>query len=894
MAPAAIDFAVMVLWALATYGVPADTAIDGSELVDIAIGIPHTEHHILLKHRDQLDTLERILDHGAAKRISMVVSTPTHGEVFSLHLVASPLFMPENLKVTYFSGSEYSGTAQHRYIDSRNFSCLYTSEAVAGKTASHIELCNGQLRGDITARFNRTFHISMLESKEKVLSFVMVERNMSVGHGQCGNKDHFKRIARPLHRKVRNAVLSHSPANHNDTTRYLELYVVVDHELYLRSSRNLVSVSQRVVSIVNYASSLYRQLNIYLALVEVEVWTEGNKISVTGEAKNVLESFKAYRQNQINPNTPNDIANLFAAEKFSGSTVGQSSVSICVDLGGVAVTADQQESDWIPAATTMAHEIGHNLGIVHDDALKNAEECICPREDVDDNKCIMYSKSLAIQPIAWSQCTIDFVRDSFQKHGADYCLKNLPDSVKLQSSCGNYFVEEGEECDCGPSEECNSKCCEPLTCKFTSGSQCATGSCCDMDTCQLKPATTTCREVSNKLCDLSEYCDGVSEWCPANTFISNGIQCSTQPIVYCYEGECKSRDAQCEYVWGSGSINSIDKCYTRWNVYGNYFGNCGYSVGGSNSSLIYRPCLPDDSMCGLLQCNSSNKDAVLKLHFYYDYHGRVSLDGQAYPCSTILYDVGLNTRQPSLVPDGAACGNNSWCMEQQCVERPQLPEHCLCSGEGTCNQYYECHCNEGFDPRSDCLEPGPGGSVRSGPQNIYLPVAATTSTKNSNWVTPVLVTLLIVVLVAIVVVLVIKRQQVQSRWKRCWPRAKQRCARDKSTQSETPAAKREGKFSSLVANRGGNSRRSDFISNPILESTTNQSMKLRDIPNAPLTLDPISNPTYSSDEVKDPETTCMSSGEANTHTYSVCNFGDDPDSEEDNAYEDMPLNTECT
>lgn len=75
-------------------------------------------------------------------------------------------------------------------------------------------------------------------------------------------------------------------------------------------------------------------------------------------------------------------------------------------------------------------------------------------------------------------------------------------------------------------------------------------------------------------------------------------------------------------------------------VAGNYFGNCGYSVGGSNSSLIYRPCLPENSMCGLLQCNSSNKDAVLKLHSYYYYHGRVSLDGQAYPCSTILYDVG--------------------------------------------------------------------------------------------------------------------------------------------------------------------------------------------------------------------------------------------------------------
>jgi len=32
-----------------------------------------------------------------------------------------------------------------------------------------------------------------------------------------------------------------------------------------------------------------------------------------------------------------------------------------------------------------------------------------------------------------------------------------------------------EECDCGPAAECDSRCCEPLTCRLVVGARCATG-----------------------------------------------------------------------------------------------------------------------------------------------------------------------------------------------------------------------------------------------------------------------------------------------------------------------------------------------------------------------------------------------------------------------------------
>lgn len=48
------------------------------------------------------------------------------------------------------------------------------------------------------------------------------------------------------------------------------------------------------------------------------------------------------------------------------------------------------------------------------------------------------------------------------------------------------------------------------------------GSCCNREKCILEPVATVCRSATNKQCDLPEYCDGKSEWCPADTHVLHG------------------------------------------------------------------------------------------------------------------------------------------------------------------------------------------------------------------------------------------------------------------------------------------------------------------------------------------------------------------------------------
>ena len=55
---------------------------------------------------------------------------------------------------------------------------------------------------------------------------------------------------------------------------------------------------------------LFRPLNMYVALVGVEVWTNEDKSDVVGEADKTMNNFLEYRRKSISPYHPNDNAQL--------------------------------------------------------------------------------------------------------------------------------------------------------------------------------------------------------------------------------------------------------------------------------------------------------------------------------------------------------------------------------------------------------------------------------------------------------------------------------------------------------------------------------------------------------------------------------------------------------
>ncbi|XP_049880510.1 disintegrin and metalloproteinase domain-containing protein 19 [Pectinophora gossypiella] len=504
------------------------------------------------------------------------------------------------------------------------------------------------------------------------------------------------------------------PYNSNALSRYMELVLVADHGEFLANG-DMRTVHRQMKDVANIINSVYSPLNIFIALVGVVVWSEQDEIPLEENGDRTLTNFLQYRKTRLLAEIKNDNAQLLTRQKFQDGVVGKALKGpICTYEFSGGVSTNHSTVIGL-VATTIAHEMGHNLGMEHD----TEEQCKCP-----DEKCIMSPSSTSVTPAHWSSCSLKSLALAFER-GMDYCLRNKPKRLFDSPTCGNGFVEPGEQCDCGTMADKTERnmchmCCHPETCMLRRNATCASGECCNLETCRPKSAGTVCRSA-DKECDLPEYCTGYSEFCPGDVHKMDSTPCGKHDEAYCVGGSCRSHTDQCRLLWGVTGESSHEKCYTRNNIRGNKEGNCGYD----RVRQIFYPCQPAHALCGMLHCRHLNErlefgmEAVANLSAVF-----INNNGTIIPCRTAIIDLGLSDVDPGLVPDGAKCGEDMMCYKQRCVSveavRAELaardssvcPSHC--SGHGICNSEGHCHCEPGFAP-PDCALPGAGGSYDSGP-----------------------------------------------------------------------------------------------------------------------------------------------------------------------------------
>lgn len=287
----------------------------------------------------------------------------------------------------------------------------------------------------------------------------------------------------------------------------------------------------------------------------------------------------------------------------SGNTVGTAwTGTVCMSevsqqgqsfISGAAISSASL-NEW----STIAHEIGHNMGAIHD--CTNADNCdstrCCACQNCDCNQRYLMNPNSGGTDSDFSPCSVNQIcsnRDTWLRCSVD---ENAGLEIR-KGTCGNGIVEEGEECDCGDIEgkDClNSKCCIPGECKLKPGAQCEdlNGACCR--DCQLLSPGTICRKSRGE-CDYEEKCDGRSGICPKDIFKPDKVNCRISQGVYgkCASGDCTSRDHQCA-LRGSelgssgecpGNLNqcglycqtsSIFSCVSIENVYFVDGTECGY------------------------------------------------------------------------------------------------------------------------------------------------------------------------------------------------------------------------------------------------------------------------------------------------------------------------------
>lgn len=506
-------------------------------------------------------------------------------------------------------------------------------------------------------------------------------------------------------RHKRAAEVVRGPYNANRQSRYVELVFVIDKKEYLALDENLDKVYQHCKDIANIINALYMPLNIFVALVGVQVWSDTDEITLSTNGDTTLSNFLRYRKDKLVQDMPNDNAQLLTRITFDGGVVGKALKGpICTWEFSGGVSMDHSNVVGLVAAT-VAHEMGHNFGMEHDSA-----DCECPEE-----KCIMSSSSGSSGPTHWSTCSLEHLALAFE-HGMDYCLRNKPQKLFDSPICGNGFVEPGEQCDCGLKEHCDNPCCNVTTCMLHSNASCATGACCDLKTCRPKSAGTECRSADHE-CDLPEYCTGQSEYCPVDVFKMDGESCNMGK-AFCYQGSCRTHNDQCKLLWGPTGTSSDAPCY-EMNNKGTKQGNCGFNRVADS----YFKCTDENLLCGMLHCRHQNE----RLEFGMESvsilsHSFINNGGKIIPCRSAIVDLGLNEVDPGLAPDGAKCAPGKMCVNQKCMPVADLRASVSggkacpndCGGNGVCNSLGHCHCNRGFRP-PDCTLPGVGGSEDSGP-----------------------------------------------------------------------------------------------------------------------------------------------------------------------------------
>ncbi|XP_069052484.1 disintegrin and metalloproteinase domain-containing protein 23 isoform X3 [Lepisosteus oculatus] len=498
-----------------------------------------------------------------------------------------------------------------------------------------------------------------------------------------------------LRRRKKRAV----PRNVFEEMKYLEIMIVIDHKTFKRH-KTRQHTKNYAKSVVNLVDAVFKeQLHTRVVLVAVEIWTERDQIPIGVKPLEMLRDFSKYRQHFIKQHA--DAVHLFSNVTFHYRRSSAAYFAgVCSASRGVGV--NEYGATWT-MALSLSQSLGQNLGMQWDPASMR-KECGCSESW---GGCIMEDTGVQ-HTRKFSKCNIADFKEFLQKGGGS-CLFNRPTKLLEATECGNGYMEVGEECDCGGRVECYKECCKK--CSLSNGAHCSDGPCCN-NTCLFYPRGYSCRYAVNE-CDITEVCSGDSGQCPPNLHKQDGYACSLSQ-GRCYNGECKTRENQCKYIWGPKAGGSEKFCYEKLNTEGTDKGNCG------RDGDKWIQCSKHDVFCGYLLCTNTERTPRVGLMKGDITATTFNHQGRLVDCSgghVVLDD----ETDLGYVEDGTPCGPAMMCLDRKCLPIQSLNiSACpsgsngqVCSAHGVCNNEATCTCDSTW-AGTDCSMHDPIKDTSSG------------------------------------------------------------------------------------------------------------------------------------------------------------------------------------
>ncbi|CAH6827521.1 disintegrin and metalloproteinase domain-containing protein 2 [Phodopus roborovskii] len=657
------------------------------------------------------------------------------GKTYTLNLMQK-VFLPPSFRVY-----SYDNTGIMRPLDQHFQNICYFQGYVEGYPNSMVivSTCTG-LRGFLQFG-NVSYGIEPLESS---IGFEHVIYQMEPKKGDALLYAEKDIELRDLKYKIQ------SVKSQKVVSRYLEIHVVVEKGMYEHIGADATVVTQKIFQLVGLANAIFAPFNLTVILSSLEFWMDENKISIAGDANELLYRFLKWKQSYL-VLRPHDMAFLLVYREISDYVGATFQGKMCDKNYAGSVALQPKAVSLESLAIVLVQLLSLSMGISYD----NVSQCHC-----GVSICVMNPEAIHSTGVkAFSNCSKeDF--SNFISSQNSYCLQNQP---QLQPSykakvCGNGKLEEGEDCDCGMS--CNNpSCCDPDTCQLTTGSGCAEGPCCDLN-CQVKAKGEVCR-ISRGDCDVTEYCNGTSATCEEDFYVHNGHPCQTQWI--CVEGLCKNGAEQCRNVFGMDADFGTNECYNELNSKTDITGNCGISPSG------YTACAPNNRKCGKLICKYRSEN-LLKMRYATVIYANIS--GEI--CVSLEFNPGYKDNQSMWVEDGTVCDSNKVCQNKECVEDTIYDYDCkpeTCNNHGVCNNKKHCHCNPTYLP-PDCKntqDEWPGGSVDSGNQQRAesIParphIASAYRSKPTRW--PFFLIIPFYIVICVLIAILVKVHSQRKKWR---------------------------------------------------------------------------------------------------------------------------------
>ncbi|EHB02122.1 Disintegrin and metalloproteinase domain-containing protein 32, partial [Heterocephalus glaber] len=457
---------------------------------------------------------------------------------------------------------------------------------------------------------------------------------------------------------------------------YLEMHIVVDKALYDYLGSDSMTITNKVIEMINLVNSLFTQLKVIVVLSSLEMWSDKNKISTVGEAHELLQKFLEWKKSYLTLRS-HDVAYLFIYRDYPDYVGATFPGKMCVTHYSAGVTVYAKGITLEAFSVIFAQMLGLSLGIAYDDPTK----CQC-----SETICIMNPEAIQSSGMKiFSNCSLNDFRSFISNVGAR-CLQNKPQMQRHpRPRCGNGRVEGNEVCDCGTEKQCGPQaCCDHTRCVLKPESQCDTGPCCS----QCQPF----RPIQHPECDIPEYCNGSSHYCGPDIFVKNGHRCKNNSYI-CFEGDCHDLDARCESYFGKGSKNAPFACYAEVNAQVDSFGNCG-----RDHSNRYVLCGWRNLICGRLICTYPFRTPYIQQSISVTYiYVRDNV------CVSLVNTSSPRGQDPFMVRSGAECDLGRVCVSGQCVESRMIKDassacSAKCSGHGVCNSRDECNCTDGYLP----------------------------------------------------------------------------------------------------------------------------------------------------------------------------------------------------